>query len=157
MCVTRSTVTELRHPSLLLRELYRKAGPVSRFSLSFPTNTVLLMASISLGLYFLVSVTQRTAQVYQLRQEEVRLQREVGSLEARHQQLVEQRDRLQSDPDIEKIAREQLNLIKPGETAVIVLPNKEAITLAQQQQPLAVPQQEAPPFWKSWWAWLITR
>lgn len=129
---------------------------MSRFSLSFPTNTVLLMASIALGLYFLVSVTQRTVQVYQLRQEEVRLQREVGSLEARHQQLVEQRDRLQSDTDIEKIAREQLNLIKPGETAVIVLPNKEATAQAQQQQPLTAPQQEAPPFWKGWWAWLTT-
>ena len=128
-----------------------------RFSLSFPTNTVLLMASISLGLYFMVSVTQRTAQVYQLKQEEVRLQQEVGSLEARHQQLVEEKARLQSDTDIEKIAREQLNLIKPGETAVIVLPNKEATAQTQKQQVQTVPQQEALPFWKSWWAWLTNR
>lgn len=102
--------------------------------LELPFRTMLFLAIVTLSIYFVFAFVQRTAQIYGLQQEETRLTREVRDLHARNTQLLQDRDGLQRDTDIEKVAREELNLIKPGETAVIVLPSNEVIAGLQQAQ-----------------------
>ena len=126
-----------------------------RISPAFPLRTLLLLGSVVAAGSFLFSIGQRTIQIYQLQQEEVVLRREVAGLEVRNKQLLEQREGLNNDADIERIAREELNLIKPGETAVVVLPSPEVI--ARMEQQTAAPQEITGSSSKSWWERLFHR
>ena len=126
-----------------------------RISPAFPIRTLLLLGSVVAAGSFVFSVGQRTIQMYQLQREEVGLRREVAVLETRNKQLLEQREGLNNDADIEKIAREELNLIKPGETAVVVLPSQEVI--ARMEQQTAAPQEITGSSSKSWWERLFHR
>lgn len=126
-----------------------------RISPIFPLRTLLLLASIAVVVSFLLAIGHRTIQIYQLQKEGVQLQREVAVLEARNKQLQAQQEGLKNDADIERIAREELNLIKPGETAVVVLPSQEVITRMEQQA--AVRQETSASSHKSWWERLFRR
>ncbi|MBI2885659.1 MAG: septum formation initiator family protein [Chloroflexi bacterium] len=131
---------------------------MSRIAISFTGQALTVLVSVLVSLYFTVALGQRTFQVYQLKQEEVRLQGEVMVLELRNRQLSAQRDRLLTDTDIEKVAREELNLVKPGETAVIVLSNRQPAE-GREQEAATQSQEEAEtaPFWQRLWSWLTAR
>lgn len=102
-----------------------------RKAFQLPGNVVVALATLIVAGYFLLAVGQRILHIYQLKVEETRLVREVADLRTRYHQLVAQRDGLMRDTDIEKVAREELNLIKEGETAVVVIPSQHAIAEAQ--------------------------
>ena len=121
-----------------------------------PFRTLLFLACVTLSVYFVFSIGSRTMQIYQLRQEENRLTDEVKTQQARNQQLAKEREGLQHDADIEKVAREELNLIKPGETAIIVLPSNEVITRLQEEQTQAQSAASAPQP-RSFWERLFSR
>lgn len=126
-----------------------------RISPAFPLRTLLLLVSIAVVVSFLLSIGHRTIQIYQLQNEEARLRREVAVLEAKNKQLQVQQEGLKNDADIERIAREELNLIKLGETAVVVLPSQEVIA---RMAPQAAARQEASASSrKSWWERLFQR
>ncbi len=59
--------------------------------------------------------------VYRLRREAVRLDREVADLRRENAQLREEIRRLHRPQYIERLAREQLGLVKPGEIPVILV------------------------------------
>ena len=126
-----------------------------RISLAFPLRTLLLLASIAVVVSFLLSIGNRTIQIYQLQNEEAGLRREVAGLEAKNKQLQMQQEALKNDADIERIAREELNLIKPGETAVVVLPSQEVIARMEQQAAALKETAESPR--RSWWERLFQR
>ena len=102
-----------------------------RKAFQLPAHVVVALATLMVAGYFLLALVQRTLHIYQLKVEETRLTREVADLRTRYHQLVAQRDGLMRDTDIEKVAREELNLIKEGETAVVVIPSQQAIAEAQ--------------------------
>ena len=126
-----------------------------RISLAFPLRTLLLLASIAVVVSFLLPIGNRTIQIYQLQNEEAGLRREVAGLEAKNKQLQMQQEALKNDADIERIAREELNLIKPGETAVVVLPSQEVIARMEQQAAALKETAESPR--RSWWERLFQR
>ncbi|MGI8493528.1 MAG: FtsB family cell division protein [Acidimicrobiales bacterium] len=51
-------------------------------------------------------------------------------LSAENQKLTERASQLQSDSEIERIARQQYGLVKPGERAVAILPSPAPTTTA---------------------------
>ncbi len=57
---------------------------------------------------------------YKLRVEIESLQRELGAIELRNQQLEEEIKNWQSPEYVERVAREELGLVKPGETVYIL-------------------------------------
>ena len=126
---------------------------MQRLAITIPANGMLLLASVSLCVYFLFSVGNRTVQLYQLKQEEAQLQAELRTLDQQRQSLIEERDQLLTGTNVEKIAREELNLIKNGETAVVVLPTKDAVVRMQEE--LRVEQHTAAPNPVRWWEWLF--
>lgn len=126
---------------------------MQRLAITIPANGMLLLASVSLCVYFLFSVGNRTVQLYQLKQEEAQLQAELRTLDQQRQSLLEERDQLLTGTYVEKIAREELNLIKHGETAVVVLPTKDAVVRMQEE--LRVEQHTAAPNPIRWWEWLF--
>lgn len=90
--------------------------------LQTPIKTLLFLTFAAVAVYFLVALGGRAAQLVQMHQEGRQLEQELAMLQAREQRLLDDRDRILQHQDIESIARRDLNLIKPGETAIIVYP-----------------------------------
>ena len=114
------------------------------------TNRILLLLAVPIVIYFAFTAAGKVLQNYHLKQEGNQILQEIEDLEARNLALQAYRDYVQSDEYIEKVAREELNLMKRGETAVIVLspPSPDGST---EELPSSVGEKEEPPPWKRWW------
>lgn len=99
-------------------------------------------------LYLGLVTAGQTLRTYQLHQEEDRLKEEIALLEAKNRSLQAQEEYYASDAYLEKSAREDLNLIKPGETAVVVIPAPTPTPAAPAAAPPAAPGR---PAWQRWW------
>ena len=125
------------------------------WSAESPLRTLLLLASAAVVVYFAFAMAQRGAQLYGMREERVQLQRELAALEVRQQRLLAEKERLTKNQDIESLARQELNLIKPGETAVIVYPAFAKDPPAP--EPGAPQGSPAPEDGRPWWQRLFFR
>lgn len=84
--------------------------------------------AIIIGMIVIVFVTGRKGliRLVQLRIEESKLKSDIGKLNKNNVRLSEEIEKLQKDPKtIEKIAREELGLVKKGETVYKFVPKKE--------------------------------
>ena len=69
---------------------------------------------------------------YRLEQEQLKMKNENEILRARNEKFRLEIDALKSDPyEIEKIAREKLNLIKPGDQVYYIVQTKNPLTPPQ--------------------------
>ena len=69
---------------------------------------------------------------YRLEQEQLKMKNENEILRARNEKFRLEIDALKSDPyEIEKIAREKLNLIKPGDQVYYIVQRKNPLTPPQ--------------------------
>ncbi|MFH1486013.1 MAG: septum formation initiator family protein [Chloroflexota bacterium] len=116
---------------------------------SLPTSRILLFLTVPLLLYFGFSMGSWALREYQQRQEEARLRQEIETEKARYDALQAQRKYFQSDEYVEKVAREELNLIKSGEAAVVVLAPTPAAQPGE-EVPLKSKKTERPN-WQRWW------
>ena len=89
--------------------------------LRFSGSRLIFLAAAGMVVYFLASGATNLVRSHQLTQEESSLQAEIDDLEARYERLSALEAYLQSDEYIEAIAREQLGLVRPGETAFIAI------------------------------------
>ncbi len=90
----------------------------------FSATRLILLAAACMVVYFLASGAANLVRSHQLTQEEGSLQSQIDDLESRYERLVALEEYLESDEYIEAIAREQLGLVKPGETAFIAIPTQ---------------------------------
>jgi cell division protein FtsL len=104
---------------------------------------IILFAAGVLVVYFLASGAANIVRSRQLNEQEGQLQAEIDDLETRYNRLVALEQYLDSDEYIEAIAREQLGLVRPGETAFIAIPAEPTPTPAPGEQP------------ELWWETLI--
>jgi len=81
---------------------------------------ILLVTSLVVA-YFLVTATLGAARSYQLHQREGRLHGEIRELQVRYERLEALREYLNSDEYLEYVAREQLGLVREGETGIVVI------------------------------------
>jgi cell division protein FtsB len=115
-----------------------------RWSPETPIRTLLLLACTAVALYVAFGLGQRTVQWWRLNDEQMALRRDLAALHLKEHGLVEERERLRSAQDLEAIARREMDLIKPGETAVIVYPAPASAA------PPTAPAQDAPVRQGSW-------
>lgn len=71
--------------------------------------------------YFLITGGFNAVRSHQLAQEESRLQNEIAGLQRRYERLGALREYLNSDEYLEYVAREQLGLVREGETGIVVI------------------------------------
>jgi hypothetical protein len=73
-------------------------------------------------------------------------------LSAENAKLDQRRQQLQTDAEIERLAREQYGLVKPGEEAYAILPPKPgpAATTAPAPAPAPAKKKAARPWWEVW-------
>jgi cell division protein FtsL len=85
-----------------------------------------LVAAGALVAFFTVSFGQTAYRVYLLDRQIADLERTRSSLIEENQRLREQIRLLQQPSYIERVAREQLGLVRPGEIAVVLVPKPTA-------------------------------
>jgi cell division protein DivIC len=105
-------------------------SPVSRI--------VVIVAALAIT-YFLITAALGAVRSYQLQQREDRLRTEIAELQARYERLDALKAYLNSDEFIESAAREQLGLVRPGETGFI--------TISSQPAPTPAPGEARPELW----------
>jgi cell division protein FtsB len=113
----------------------------------------LAVIAITLTLSLIVDFGRKATASYRIRQEEVRLEQEVAALEAQQRELKERKASVQSDTFVEQWARQEMHLVRAGETAVIpiILPLTQAAEAQVRERAEAIEEQE-PPCWQVWWA-----
>jgi cell division protein FtsB len=109
--------------------------------------------AVPLLLYVLVATGQKALDNYRLNQEADALRAQVVALRADNLALQAQIEDARTDTAIETIAREKLNLIKPGDRPVVLLsgPGAPAAATAAAAPPPAPP----PPPWQQWVAYFF--
>jgi cell division protein FtsL len=96
--------------------------------------------AVPLLLYALVATGQKAVENYRLNQQADGLRSEIAELRAQNIQLQQDIERARTDSAIERIAREQLGLIRPGDHPLIVVPDG-----AESAAPAAVPRSSVVP------------
>lgn len=94
----------------------------------FSATRLIFLGAACMVVYFLASGAANLVRSHQLTQEESSLQSEIDGLESRYERLLALEQYMESDEYIEAIAREQLGLVKPGETAFIAIPTQPSPT-----------------------------
>ena len=100
--------------TLLPSEVFRRLLKISS------TRIVLAVTAVIVG-YFLVTGATTALRSGQLSDREDRLQAEITELEDRYERLQALREYLDSDEYVEAVAREQLGLVRDGETSIVVI------------------------------------
>lgn len=95
--------------------------------------------------YFLVTGGTTALRASHLSERENRLEAEIAGLQQRYQRLGALREYLGSDEYIEAMAREQLGLVREGETSIVVISSA----------PPAAPDPDQPEEDELWWQALI--
>jgi cell division protein FtsB len=91
-----------------------------RFIRFFSPGRILLLATIIVSGYMMMSAGHNFLHSYRLVNDENRLQEQVDTLKEQRDQLTQVRDYLQSDEYVEFMARRVFGLVKPGEKLVVV-------------------------------------
>ena len=82
---------------------------------------MLALTAVIVG-YFLVTGTTTALQSRQLSEREDRLQAEISDVQERYERLEALRQYLDSNEYTEAVAREELGLVRAGETSIVVIP-----------------------------------
>ena len=94
------------------------------------TARVIVIGTTIIAVYFLTTGAVNSIRGHQLRQQENRLQQDIGDLQQRYDRLQALKDYLNSDEYIESVAREELGLVKKGEEGIVVISSAPAPTPA---------------------------
>jgi cell division protein FtsB len=105
---------------------------------------VVIVGSIAWGF------TQQVARARQMRAEEIRLEQTVATKQAQYEELVARLDYVHSDECVEKWAREEARMAKPGEVVVIIAEDSGPES-SLNPQPTPTPEPKSKPFWEDLW------
>ncbi len=115
----------------------------------------LLPLSITVAVLFvLVVIGGKAMQGYEMRQEARALEQRIEQLKQQHEQLSKELGYYRSDEYVEKVAREELGLVRPGEVAVAMAIPEDRRTSSllptPTPAPTAVPVGSPTPIWQRW-------
>ena len=122
----KNKVTELK----LHREHKERA---SRLRSGRGNNKVMMFVALAVIGYILFSLTSQFSRLHSMQANVNSLQNQVKEIENRNTALREQIKQIKSDAYIEQVAREQLGLVKPGETLVVPAQSQQGSDVNKQQ------------------------
>ena len=108
---------------------------------------IVLAVTVLAVVYFLVSSSFGAVRSHQLRQQQSQVEADIQQLQGRLQRLKALREYLNSDEYIESVAREQLGLVREGETGFVVISTVPS--------PTPAPGQPSTAGSDLWWDFLI--
>ncbi|MCL4459802.1 MAG: septum formation initiator family protein [Chloroflexi bacterium] len=122
------------------------------YRLRFPVRRFLFAAVLAIVVYLLLSFGGLVMSGYKLNQQAEQLRREIALLKAENEALQKRLSALQTDEELERLAREDLNWVKPGEVLVLPIKQQEGLSSAPQSSNEASGKDGYPPNWRRWWA-----
>jgi cell division protein FtsB len=99
----------------------------------------------------IVSLVRGVYQTFQSHERISQLQARKVALEVKHEELNKEMKEVTSPLYMEKVARDELHMSKPGETVVIV-PDDRRIEAVNSQ---AAPEEKVKTNWQKWWEVLV--
>ncbi|MBI4099809.1 septum formation initiator family protein [Candidatus Microgenomates bacterium] len=102
---------------------------------------------IIVSFYLIVTTSQAIVDLWRSGDKLTNRERELAALQVQQQELTKQKKRVESQDYLEKVARNELGMSKPGEEIIIVPPELLA------QSPEASP--DATPNWEKWMKLLL--
>ncbi|MDO8689183.1 MAG: septum formation initiator family protein [Dehalococcoidia bacterium] len=115
-------------------------------------NRVFIVLAIPLLAFLSFSTAKKAMEVYQLNQQAASIRQDIAQLKDRNAELRRQMEYVQSPEYVEKVAREQLNLVKPDDIPlVLVSPLVKVASGGPSPAPQPARPQDIPPNWKRWW------
>lgn len=108
--------------------MLKRVAPFSSAKIIFGITALIVV-------YFLFNFAGSRFRAQQVSSQRSQLQQEIVSMEARYDQLKSLEDYLQSDEYVEKVARQQLGLVKAGETGIVILPTQPSPSPVPGSQP----------------------
>jgi cell division protein FtsB len=112
----------------------------------FPPGLLLAILGPACAL-ILIATAQRAVESYRMAQQVEAVRKEVAELRQRNVELQDLLARYRSDTYVEKIAREELNLVRPGDVPVIVIAPTPQGSTAPPPRPSPTPAVPIPRQW----------
>jgi cell division protein DivIC len=112
---------------------------------------VVAIAIFTLVAILMVDFGRKALDSYQVQRQVEWLRQQVAVEQETNEELQEQLAYVSSDAYVEKIARERLKLVQPGESAVVVIPQSVETPVATAEGPEpGAPAEEQLPYWQQW-------
>ena len=107
--------------------------------------------AVPLLLYALVLTGQKALDNYRLNKDAEALRAEVVTLRNHNVELQNDIEQARTDAAIEKIAREQLGLVKAGDKPLVLVGDGSSAGSPAQPQASSVADAPSAPTWRQWW------
>lgn len=125
----------------------KRGGPISGVQVMFA-------AILSIGLILAINFSSRITAGQPLQEAFNRVQSEIEQLRAEQAELTAQRDYARSDAYVERWARDDGKMIRPGERLIVPVPS--GVSIAVTPTPQVIPQDvrttpDEPEPWELWW------
>jgi cell division protein FtsB len=105
------------------RRIHRRSARPRRRGTRLTARATILLAVLA-GILFLSIAPARM--YFEQRAELAELQRQAAELAARNQRLTDRAERLRDEAFLERLARQCLGMVRPGEVAFVVVPEEGA-------------------------------
>ncbi len=119
---------------------------------------VILLALIALCLLFVVSYTGRLVQRSRLQAEIQQWEERLAQEQARQLELQAELTYVSSADYVDEVAREELEMVRPGDTVIVVLEGTPIPTPTVTPTPAPAtmaPETSSAPPWKQWWGLFV--
>jgi cell division protein FtsB len=123
----------------------------SIISLSLPR--IVTIVTLTLVAILVIEFGRKALDSYHVQRQVDRLRQQVAAEEEKNAELQERLAYVSSDASVEEMAREVLKMVKPGDAAVVVIPNTVEENL-EETSPMPTtegPEEEPEPYWRQWW------
>ena len=117
-------------------------------ALPLTATQLILILTLPLVTYFGYGAARKAMEIHELRGRAERLRLEIDQLQARNLELKRQREYFKSDQYIERVAREELGLIKPTEIPIVVVVTPDAVAAPRRTAAPPVDERSNP---QRWW------
>ncbi len=130
---------------------------LGRWQISSLTGQLAAVLVTTIAVYILLAFLGRALENYRLEQRALAVKQEIKALEDQNKELKELVAYMSSDAYVEKVAREELLLAKPGETVLLPVPVTKPLTPSPADTPRPSPTYETNPAsspeprWTRWW------
>jgi cell division protein FtsB len=110
------------------------------------------IVTVTISLTLLVGFAYKISSYEQIKKQAQQLQDRLERTQAEHQALEARKDFVQTDAYVEKVAREELNFGRFGDTVVMVKNVPAQATVPQQPSPeVEAPADQNPSQWRAWY------
>ncbi len=128
--------------------------------LPLPPMDIVTVLVCTVVIFFVLAFGGKALESYRLRRHNDRLREELAALEQETAELQTRLTYVQSPEYVEKVAREQYKLVKPGEKLIIPISRQGAVVVTTPTPSLPTSQfvsGQPASYWPAWWELLTGR